>query len=70
MVQNGMTGMQAIQSATIAAADLLGISEAVGSLRTGKMADVIAVRGDPLANVQTLEDVRFVMKQGQIYKQD
>jgi imidazolonepropionase-like amidohydrolase len=34
------------------------------------MADVIAVRGDPLANVQTLEDVRFVMKQGQIYKQD
>ena len=70
MVQNGMTGMQAIQSATIAAADLLGISEAVGSLRKGKMADVIAVRGDPLANVQTLEDVRFVMKQGQIYKQD
>ena len=70
MVQNGMTGMQAIESATIAAADLLGISEAVGSLRKGKMADVIAVRGDPLANVQTLEDVRFVMKQGQIYKQD
>ena len=70
MVQNGMTGMQAIQSATIAAADLLGISQTVGSLRKGKIADVIAVRGDPLANVQTLEDVRFVMKQGEIYKQD
>jgi imidazolonepropionase-like amidohydrolase len=70
MVQNGMTGMQAIQSATIAAADLLGISESLGSLRKGKIADVIAVRGDPLANVQMLEDVRFVMKQGEIYKQD
>jgi imidazolonepropionase-like amidohydrolase len=42
----------------------------LGSLRKGKIADVIAVRGDPLANVQMLEDVRFVMKQGEIYKQD
>ena len=70
MVQNGMTPMQAIQSATVAGADLLGISDRVGSIKRGKFADLIAVRGDPIANVRLLEDVRFVMKQGEIYKQD
>ncbi len=70
MVQNGMTPMQAIQSATVAGADLLGIADKVGSIKTGKLADLIAVRGNPLANVRLLEDVRFVMKQGVIYKQD
>ncbi len=70
MVQNGMTPMQAIQSATVADADLLGISDKVGSIKAGKLADIIAVRGDPLANVRLLENVGFVMKQGVIYKQD
>ena len=70
MVQNGMTPMQAIQSATVADADLLGISVKVGSIKAGKLADIIAVRGDPLANVRLLENVGFVMKQGVIYKQD
>jgi imidazolonepropionase-like amidohydrolase len=70
MVQNGMTPMQAIQSATVADADLLGISDKLGSIKRGKLADLIAVRGDPLTNVKLLEDVRFVMKQGEIYKQD
>jgi len=70
MVQNGMTPMQAIQSATVAGADLLGIADKVGSIKQGKFADLIAVRGDPLDNVRLLEDVRFVMKQGEIYKQD
>jgi len=70
MVQNGMTPLQAIQSATVAGADLLGISDKVGSIKRGKFADLIAVRGDPLANVRLLEDVRFVMKQGEIYKED
>jgi imidazolonepropionase-like amidohydrolase len=70
MVQNGMTAMQAIQSATVADAELLGIADRVGSLKKGKLADLIAVRGDPLVNIRLLEDVRFVMKQGQIYKQD
>jgi len=69
MVQNGMTAMQAIQSATVAGADLIGISDTVGSLKKGKAADLIAVRGDPLANVRLLEDVHFVMKQGEIYKE-
>ena len=70
MVQAGMTPMQAIRSATVAAADLLGISEKVGSIKPGKIADIIAVPGDPVANVRALEDVRFVMKQGQIFRQD
>jgi imidazolonepropionase-like amidohydrolase len=70
MVQNGMTPMRAIQSATVAAADLLGILDRVGSIKRGKLADVIAVRGDPVADVRLLENVRFVMKQGEIFKQD
>ena len=70
MVQNGMTPMQAIQSATVAGADLLGITDKVGSIKQGKLADLIAVRGNPLNNIRLLEDVRFVMKQGEIYKQD
>jgi len=70
MVQNGMTPMQAIQSATMGSADLLGQAEHLGSLRPGKYADVIAVRTDPLADIRALEDVRFVMKQGVVYKHD
>jgi imidazolonepropionase-like amidohydrolase len=70
MVKYGMTPMQAIQAATVADADLLGVSDKLGSIKRGKLADVIAVRGDPLANIKLLEDVRFVMKQGEIYKQD
>jgi imidazolonepropionase-like amidohydrolase len=68
MVQNGMTPLQAIQAATVGAADLLGVSNQLGSIRVGKSADIIAVRGDPLTNVRTLEDVAFVMKQGVVFK--
>jgi len=70
MVENGMTTMHAIQAATTADADLLGVSAKLGSITKGKLADIIAVRGDPLQNVRLLEDVRFVMKEGRIYKQD
>ena len=70
MVDNGMTPMQAIQAATVSAADLLGRSDRLGSIRPGKFADIIAVRHDPLANIRELEDVRFVMKQGVVYKAD
>ena len=68
MVEYGMTPMQAIQSATSAAADLLGKSAGVGSIKPGKYADLIAVSGDPLADISILEHVRFVMKDGKIYK--
>ncbi|MBV8403672.1 MAG: amidohydrolase family protein [Gammaproteobacteria bacterium] len=70
MVENGMTPMQAIQAATVADADLLGISQKLGAIAKGRLADIIAVRGDPLQNVRLLEDVRFVMKEGRIYKED
>ena len=70
MVENGMTPMQAIQAATVVDAELLGMAEHLGSVKRGKLADLIAVRGDPLADIRVLEDVRFVMKQGAIYKQD
>jgi len=70
MTENGMTAMQAIQAATAADAELLGVSQKLGSITRGKLADIIAVRGDPLQNVRLLEDVRFVMKEGRIYKED
>jgi len=68
MVKYGMTPMQAIQSATSAAADLLGRSNELGSIKPGKYADVIAVSGDPLRDASILEHVRFVMKDGKVYK--
>ena len=70
MVENGMTPMRAIQAATTADADLLGVSSKLGSITKGKLADIIAVRGDPLRDVRVLEDVRFVMKEGRVYKED
>jgi imidazolonepropionase-like amidohydrolase len=69
MVKYGMTPMQAIQSATSNAADLLGRSNEVGSIKPGKYADIIAVAGDPLTDIRLLEDVKFVMKDGKTYKQ-
>jgi len=68
MVKYGMTPMQAIQSATINAADLLGKRELLGSIKPAKYADLIAVSGDPLLDVSVLERVEFVMKEGKIYK--
>ena len=69
MVKYGMTAMQAIQAATSNAADLLGHSTEIGSIKPGKYADIIAVPGDPLSDIRLLDDVKFVMKDGKIYKQ-
>lgn len=69
MVKYGMTAMQAIQAATHNAADLLGHADEFGSIKPGKYADIIAVMGDPLADIRMLENVSFVMKEGKIYKQ-
>ena len=70
MVRYGMTPMQAIQSATTVAAQLLEKTEDFGSIETGKFADIIAVSGDPLRDISELERVRFVMKGGEIYRND
>ena len=70
MVKYGMTPMQAIQSATSNAADLLGKADLLGSLKAGKYADVIAVNGDPLTDIHVIEHVAFVMKEGKVYKNE
>jgi imidazolonepropionase-like amidohydrolase len=64
----GMTPLQAIQTATVNDADLLGWSDKIGTIEPGKFADIIAVDGDPLADVTTLERVKFVMKGGEVIK--
>ncbi|MEY3873321.1 MAG: hypothetical protein RL363_42, partial [Bacteroidota bacterium] len=68
MTRYGMTPMTAIQSATVNAADLLGISKNSGSITAGKKADIIAVLINPLDDVTSLENVQFVMKAGTVYK--
>jgi len=69
MVEYGMTPLQAIQAATIHAAELIGWTGKVGAIQAGYYADIIAVDGDPLKDVELLEDVRFVMKGGEVFKQ-
>jgi imidazolonepropionase-like amidohydrolase len=69
-VSLGMTPLQAIQSATINDADLLGWSDKIGAIETGKWADIIAVDGDPLQDITTLQHVRFVMKGGEVVKNE
>ena len=68
MVEHGMTPASAIVAATVNAAELLGLSEQVGSLVPGRQADLIAVDGDPLADVATLQAVKLVMKGGVVHK--
>ncbi|OLD69373.1 MAG: hypothetical protein AUI33_09090 [Ignavibacteria bacterium 13_1_40CM_2_61_4] len=70
MVKYGMTPMQAIQSATSVAAALLDQQENLGSIEPGKLADVVAVDGDPLADITELERVKFVMKDGAVVKRE
>lgn len=70
MVKYGLTPMQAIQTATINSADLLGWSGKIGSIEKGKYADIIAVEENPLDNISVLEHVAFVMKGGVVYKNE
>lgn len=67
MIKHGMTALEAIQSATLNSADLLGMKD-IGEIKTGYKADIIAVDENPMQNIKTLENVRFVMKAGQVYK--
>ncbi|HZU34155.1 MAG TPA: amidohydrolase family protein [Candidatus Angelobacter sp.] len=67
-VQMGLTPLQAIQTATVNAADLLGWSDRIGTLEPGKFADIVAVEGDPTKDVTLLEHPVFVMKGGTVYK--
>ncbi len=68
MVEFGMTPLQALQSATINSAKLLKVDDQLGQIKSGFLADIIAVKGNPLENIAVLEDVKFVMKDGKVYK--
>ncbi len=70
MVKLGLTPLQAIQAATANAADLLGWPGKVGTLEPGAWADIVAVDGDPLKDVTTLERVKFVMKSGEVVRNE
>jgi imidazolonepropionase-like amidohydrolase len=68
MVEAGMPAMAAIRSATIVPARYLEVDDRLGSIEAGKLADIVAVPGDPLKDISLLERVSFVMKEGVIYK--
>jgi len=70
MVEWGMKPIDAIQAATVNAADLIGWPDKIGALETGHYADLIAVSGDPLSDLRVLESVKFVMKGGAIFRND
>ena len=63
-----MTPIEALRAATVNGAELLGRSSEIGSIEPGKYADIVAVDGDPLADVTVMEKVVFVMKGGEVYK--
>lgn len=70
MVDLGMKPIDALKAGTSADAELLGLADKIGTLETGKLADVVAVPGDPIQNIRQTEHVFFVMKEGVIYRND
>lgn len=68
LVRGGMQPLEAIQAATVRGSELLGLSDQIGTLDAGKYADVVAVSGDPLADIQAMDNVVFVMKGGVVFK--
>ena len=70
MVDAGMSPMQAIKASTSVAAELLEMGGKLGELIPGALADLVAVQGDPLKDITLLEQVRFVMKDGKVYRND
>src|ERR1700681_3699040 len=68
--KSGMAALDIIRAVTTSAAEMLGWQDRVGSIEVGKFADLIAVGGDPIADITELERVRFVMKDGQVVRND
>lgn len=69
MVAAGMPAIEAIQAATLTTAEILGVADQLGTIEVGKLADIIAVPGNPLEDISVMETVQFVMKDGKVYKQ-
>jgi imidazolonepropionase-like amidohydrolase len=70
LVEMGMRPAQALRAGTLDAAELLGVSARLGTLEPGKLADVVAVPGDPTQDIRRTEQVFFVMKEGAVYRND
>ena len=70
MVESGLTAIAALKAGTSVDAELFGIGDRLGSLEVGKLADVVAVPGDPVADIRQTENVFFVMKEGRVYRND
>ena len=70
LVRGGMTPLQALQAATMNGAALLNWSDSIGTIEPGKFADIIAIGGDPIQNINAIEKVVFVMKDGMTFKND
>ena len=68
MVKYGMNNIEAIQSATLHAAEVIGMNKQVGQIKEGFFADLVAVRDNPLLNIQALENINVVIKGGKLYK--
>jgi imidazolonepropionase-like amidohydrolase len=70
MTEAGMPPLEAIKCATVNAAELIGVSDKVGTIEKGKLADIVAVDGDPVQDIRAMGRVKFVMKDGVVYRQD
>ena len=68
MVEAGMPAIEAIITATSNNASLLGMGDEIGTIKDGYLADIVAVEGDPLKDIEVMRDVKFVMKEGKVYK--
>ena len=70
MVERGMKPIDALRAATSADAELLGFADHIGTLEPGKLADLVAVPGDPTQDIRQTSKIKFVMKDGRIYRRD
>jgi imidazolonepropionase-like amidohydrolase len=70
MAADGLTPAQSLKAGTASAADLLGLDTKIGTLEPGKLADIVAVPGNPLENIKVTQSVLFVMKEGTVYRND
>ena len=68
LVRGGMKPTEALQAATVRGAELLGLSDQIGSIEPGKLADIVALNGNPLEDIRNIENIVFVMKGGEVIK--